>query len=92
MNNILDTIKCPGNFDAIPNPLYAGWVYHWLKSRGADVERITPKFCYAEFIREYPEHVPAFLAIAEATENRQADLDKRLMQAGILDAIKGVEI
>jgi len=89
--NILDTIPCPSNFDTIPNPLFAGWVYHWLKSRGADVSKVTPKFCYTEFVQTFPEHVPAFLEIADRTESREKDLDKKLMQAGILDVLGGVD-
>jgi len=89
--NILDSIKKPDNFDSIPNPLYAGWVYWWLKEQGADVSCVTPKFCYAEFVQTFPEHIPAFLAVADATENRQKDLDKKLIEAGILDVLMSSE-
>jgi hypothetical protein len=90
--NILDKTKCPDNFDAIPNPLYASWVYWWLKSRGADVSKVTPKFCYAEFVQTYPDHVQAFLEVVEKTESVQHDLDKLLIKAGALDVLGGVEL
>jgi len=85
--NILDSTKKPDNFDEIPNPLYAAWVYWWLKERGADVSCVTPKFCYREFVQTFPEHVHDFLNVAAATKNRQPDLDKKLIEAGILDVL-----
>ena len=85
--HILDQTAKPKDFDTIPNPLYAGWVYWWLKEQGADVSYVTPKFCYKEFVGTFPDHLPEFLAVADATENRQKDLDKKLIQAGILDVL-----
>ena len=85
--NILDRTKKPDNFDAIPNPLYAAWVYWWLKDRGVDVTGVTPKFCYKEFVQTFPEHVYDFLNVAAQTENIQKDFDKKLIDAGILDVL-----
>ena len=91
-HNPLDKTKKPKNFDKIPNPLYAAWVYWWLKEQGADVSRVTPRFCYSDFIREYPEYVAEFLRVASLTSSTQKDLEILLIDGGILDVLGGVVI
>jgi len=89
--NILDKTQKPDNFDTIPNPLYASWIYHWLKFKGADVSQVTPKWCYKEFIEYYPEYFKDFLEIADKTENIQPDLDKQLIKGGFLDILGDID-
>lgn len=90
MSNVLERIKKPDNFDTIPNPLNAGWMYWWLKEKGEDVSIITPKWCYKEFIEAFPHCLNDFLKIVDNTEERlvEKDLSKKLVENGVLNLLE----